>query len=432
MQFTKNATLYAVVGELVLYCFLQDGHKKDLFLGFLLVSAGIVTRDECFLFTLPFIGALLLVDFIQKKIDAIYLKNLVPVTLSVVGIYLISFGVHHYFYTQNNWAEFQEFNKYRTVLLDYNNHVSYEEYEDAFLEKGITKNMYELMNTWDYGDTEVYTTQFMIDAAAIQQQHYQRISRVPQMLWLFVRHMGNLLFQRNLYAFLLVALYGYLVIKKKKDFLLLAIAFAGVFFLEYMYLYYLGRIMWRAEIGIWLFPIVFLVQFLKQDFNHFNEKSIKKILIGTTVLELITLGIELPRAQGVKQFWRENNHLAFYQEIQKDYPNTYYAADVMTFFPKKHVPDPLSITTKYAGLFQNFQEIGSWHIPSPTGEYYFYEAGIRNPVKALVEGERVLFVCNDAHVLELMENFLNEVYQKDIHFTKVDTIADMNIYKAEN
>ena len=90
------------------------------------------------------------------------------------------------------------------------------------------------------------------------------------------------------------------------------------------------------------------------------------------------------------------------------------------------------IDKKYEGWYKNIVFDGGWTIPSPIGLYYFRQAGMPNPFKALIERDDVYYV-GDGERMGYIYQLLNEKYGPgiDVRNVEINGITVWQFYRAQ-
>ena len=72
-------------------------------------------------------------------------------------------------YQSAEWKEYQEFNQFRSRLLDYG-FPDYDSNQEIYEELGISRDAYELYRSWNFNDTEKFNTDVMKKLVDLKQK----------------------------------------------------------------------------------------------------------------------------------------------------------------------------------------------------------------------------------------------------------------------
>ena len=117
-------------------------------------------------------GAGLLFLFDLRKYKGRKLRRLGLCVLTFGVLLACVFGVDRWDasnYQSAEWKEYQEFNQFRSRLLDYG-FPDYDSNQEIYEELGISRDAYELYRSWNFNDTEKFNTDVMKKLVDLKQK----------------------------------------------------------------------------------------------------------------------------------------------------------------------------------------------------------------------------------------------------------------------
>lgn len=260
LQYTKTAGIASVAGVVLIFYALREERtgKWPVILGFALSAMGFMYRRWQFVAELPLmagigVSELLRMRHLEKPLCRervlAYVKTFGALMLMVGVLY----GADYCAYQSEEWQEYLEYNRVRTILFDYG-FPQYENYEEQYQELDLDRNAYELMRSWNHMDPEKFGIPVMeklialkerprIDAAffaGFAEDVLKKFPGVAACVCAILMLVYWLLFGKHNLADLLSVLYELAVVM-----------------MLYIYLYYQGRyLVNRVDVGIWLAVLV--------------------------------------------------------------------------------------------------------------------------------------------------------------------------------
>ena len=154
------------------------------------------------------------------------------------------------------WKNYIEYNDTRSELMDYGM-PEYEEYEDLYTRLGISRTAYDLFDTWNSGDTKVFSTEVMRELAAAREVQKPGLETAKA----FVKEVPKgFLKNRIVWCFLVTAglwfLFGRHDLRALAALVVETVLFAGL----YYYLFLKGRYLYnRVDVGLWMSALTVLL-----------------------------------------------------------------------------------------------------------------------------------------------------------------------------
>lgn len=221
--------------------------------------------------------------------------------LLVLAVMSVLFwGIDSIGYGSEAWQNYREYNDSRTVLYDYTDFLSTDEYRESYQELGLTREQFMVLSHYD---TMLDPT---IDAGvldqAVQQLRAQKeklpagtyLKQCLQAYYLHIRYDGRpySLVWLGCYGILLVLL----VLHKSWDRLLLTGALAAGRSLIWIYLIARGRFPERIWISLYLMELLLLLGMLLRECREKREERSRQqwLTVGTAVLCLALFGAVIP------------------------------------------------------------------------------------------------------------------------------------------
>lgn len=423
LQFTQCAEALSAAGMIILlwgFEYINDNPQKRktwiiLLIGILLLWWGSFMRWEAFLMGIPFFAITLLLSI--RKFWGIRHH----VIISLLTAYLGTFAFHEFnqsLYQSPEYKTFSDFQPFRVLLGDgsfYNEQAVYEDMQ----EMGLEPKDFDLLKKWVFYDNEVFAPESVQAITQLINTHSQRfhINTYPsKLLQIFSKFALTPIF----FIWLLFGLS--LFISNKRKFYFLWISLVPIT-LELAYLLYANRLVYRVEIGLWLYATILTIFFLRNKPILSSQKA-----LATSIILVIITGFV---------FYNNRDEFRSPQDgeaiLTKDLLGIKGYSSLFAFMDSQ--PDSVIFIVPME-TYMNMTEhrlppylnepIGSWQriIPSgywtpyfPDVEKSFRKRGVNNPIKDLVK-DNVYYVSDVKFGLTLVD-FL-EIHH--YNHVKIDTI----------
>lgn len=410
-QFTVVAGIAGAAGAVAF--FLIDD-KKD-FKHFILESIPCVLfeviafckRPNTLFLQLPIIGIMYLVKWIYGSKEAgekcFGFKNLVKYfcpALAVVLLMILCIIPHKIAYSQDGWAEYEEYNVLRSSIMDYQGAPNYDDNKDFYDEIGWDKADYQIFTTFNTAFDDKIDYESMSRMADYNKDElgmsYFRNDFVPS-----VKGYGYFLFQYRddltyKYAYGIIALYLIALVlaiisKDKKMFIILPLIFI-VRTLECVALIMRGRYLVRVHDPICyiecfvLLILIFMMLFKKKE----KTKQVIVILcicaafVPYLISDIVTTTHKSNDRKDIDIEW---DVLTNYCERN---PDKFYIIDIISSanYTEK-------VITKREGAYENYTIAGGWLCKNPLFVQKLSDRNISNVSEGLLDG-KALFVVNGA------------------------------------
>ncbi|MCD7807187.1 MAG: hypothetical protein LUH19_07595 [Lachnospiraceae bacterium] len=364
----------------------------------------------------------LIQSFRQKK--AVILKY-TAFFAGVVVTALISWAVTYAVYHAGSWADYTEFNQYRTELYDYNGVPYYGEYEELYGELGFTGNGYYLLANCDIAFSDLANTEAM--------QRLSEASAPDRTFWLndIKRIILNVVdkFQSDPmqpYDNLLIVTFlaAAFVCLLGQDWMALLqlqfLAFAHV--LCWSYLYWLDRVLDRVTVGIYLAEILLLAAVCILKSAGIRQRMSRGILylglgIGTIYFTVVMVQEMTAFGETYQETIEKNQSWEACKEYCRENPEQLYFLDVLSFSSFSE-----SIFDPYRTQTQNYELAGGWFAKSPLYDEKLNNYGISGTIyEELESGGVIYYICEFGKGADWIADFFAD-YDVDVDIQRVDGI----------
>lgn len=444
IQFTKNAFFYAIAGFCLLL--MADGcrmGKKYILLwiaGAFMITLSALIRWRCTMLVMPFGVAALLYRALCDKGESTPAGILKRIKVLAVPVILcIAVVIVDYVYYMN----LEEVRNYRqrfdviSRLLDYGE-LDYERYKDDYEAAGIHESEIKMLQNWVISDVTYMTTERLELIESIKSQdEYYYLRRPTRRILLELSHDMMEVFRTRPISVFWIGLMLFSVLYMDKNRRILQFVMTLVIVAEYYYLFCGGRVIWRVELGIWLsaicmfFSAVSQVETetdmqIKEERGKFSASISALIVLGGLIL--ITFGnLFVFHDMKNNQFVTEwGNYHTFFEAVREE--KTIYVGELRYYLGYAGAKGIFDIDKKYDGLYHNFIFLGGWTTRPPVGTYYAKQAGIDNPVSALLEREDVYFAGKEDIATIILE-YLEDTRQEEIIMEQAESVGGRQIWK---
>lgn len=436
LQFSKNSAFITMTGFLMVLYALQKGKSNRWVAGgIFLACVGFMIRYNnvfivgCFFFFLCLIELFVKQHFSFKK-D--YWKKNLRFILSFVILFACMgalFLVNTAAYRGNaEWDYFMEYSETRSDLLDYGL-PKYFDHQQELEKLGITSTDLVMLKDWNFNDPERFDLA-TLQALVKMQQEDKTQDRHERGLFRQIVGIANELGSKavDLPVGRLTALALVL-------FLLLcaphnlwqagAILFSTVTL--YSYLCLIGRVIYRAEYGIWLCAAVLLLYCFDETRLHLKSLKrslLRKLLIGYTAMLVIGNFTYLRDnwKKVDKEFEPNMEHVVSTMSADTDHV---YLIDVLSFNEIDNGFSPFEARPK--GLFHNILFLGGWSTNAPYTLQVARQNNITNPYRDVIDSGRLLIVDNKR--IETKVRYIREHYCATARYELVNNIGGYNVYQ---
>jgi len=361
-----------------------------------LVWVAFLVRSEMLLLMCPFLAAVGLMHWVEEtkmqleeyigpeKISGIkkmFCRDNLFRYVGLVAVMVVGMGVilmlDSLAYQSSEWKEFRQFFDARTKVYDYTWYPTYEDGEEFYAENGISKEQYQLIDSYNFGLDPSLDVQTLEKIAGYGER--QRILgnygvRIKNAIW----EMGHNMLAREHapYNYFVLVSYGLVIglaaVQKRKDYswkLLLLLVMRTI---SWSYLYWSARVVNRIAHPLYMIEFLILTAMLVTELYDRPLWNIEKYYRRAAgVVYLLMILIVLPFSyQKVKaeQLTREN--LLVNQELLDDYckehGENYYYLDVYS-----SVAFVEKVYKNVDNSHKNYDLLGGWLCHSPLQKQLF-------------------------------------------------------------
>ncbi|MCR5656333.1 MAG: hypothetical protein K6G06_02615 [Butyrivibrio sp.] len=427
IQYTKNSTVYAVAGFLLL---LSAIYRRKNVSGRVIISAILIllssqARKESFIFMLPFALVALVVAFLysKKREPAAYASILIlPVIICV-----ISFAANYVAFNLNpEWKYYYKWDNIMKEKRDYGNY-KFDWNQEDYLEAGFTEWDFKMMDEWTWNDPENFTLEKLELMKEIGSDHrMDRLRIAPEVFRDTFDILGES-FRTSLlpWAMVVIVFVALIMAITTRDLLSVAatLLMTGGALAENYYLACVRRYYWRVGFGVWISAAFMIIGACILPKITKNTRFIKgkPELIASFIASLLLMFIW----QGANLDYSYKAFDTVY-EYQHERIGNISAADGLFVLSIDDLYGGLcgarniyDINGNYAGYYHNIFPVGGWIIPSPIGLYNSRKQGISNVFREFPDREDLYYVGGGEHMGYLLM-YLNEKYGPGINVTQVE------------
>lgn len=434
LQFTQCAEVLSAAGMVVLICGFERANNKDLnkstlavlAIGILLLWWGSFMRWEAFLMGMPFFCVVLLLCV--HKFGRVRRCVVLTLLLTFVG----AWGFHEFnqsLYQSPEYKTFVEFQPFRALLGDgefYNEQAVYEDVQEL----GLNSNDFSLLKKWVFYDNEVFAPESVQTIVRLINKHTIRphLNLFPMML---LQSFSDMVISPIFGIWLLFCIV--LFVSNSRRFYVIWISLLLIV-LAIACLLCINRLVYRVEVGLWLYVTVLTIVFYKV-----LPKIPQKVYCISILFLLGITGYVYYENRGE---FRSPNNAGIVQTDKvfgaKGYKSLFAFMDSQPDSVVFMVPMATYMDLAEHRLPPYLNEpIGSWQRIIPTGfwtPYYpdveksFRSRGIVNPVKDLVK-ENVYYVYGAAKDNYSLVDFLEAHHYNCVKIDTVKKFEDVSVLK---
>lgn len=387
-NYTFSVGLCAGAAVLLLYCYGSGRMKRAAVVfggAFWLTAFG--WRREAALLLVPYGALLLFAPFLQAAWEKRKLRPERGRVYALACIAVLNVGLVLYsgaFWSQPEWKEYQKFNRARVTLVDYSV-APWEEAKEELEPLGITANDYWCAQNWILADPEVFSLERLEAMAAQKITADQGGNFFEQAAEYFIRAPLRV---RACSAFLLAAILVFVTGGVWQW--LTVLCAAGGSCLISLYFLWQGRLIDRVEAVIWLGALCVAATQVR-PFARRGKRIIGTACGITGMLLLAMVGWRMLPLEGPNGLLRAEFEVTEPVALATMKSGDYYLWDVtqedmvwIRAYGNLHLPDP--------EFYRCNGGLGGWTEGSPGLKALRQELGLENPIRALIENEKVYMV----------------------------------------
>ena len=420
MQFTKTAGILAAAGALLIIDSFEwdKGHTMERILGCLLVIVSTLFRFNS--------GIMVCGVFSVYAFRQVLKGRRIGMTICAVWVatFALCFAASaynsHIYQSEPDWGRFEDFNKKRTLINDWN--ISdwndyFSTYADDYQQAGIDPNDLLMMRYWSFTDPDVFSTEFVDTAVAIKKDTMSEYRHKSSYMHTYFQEMINRITAEPLLYILIGVLIIWFVVCRTNALALLGIPLMLLSALLYCYhidRYWNHRLLFSLLSG----AIVVLVFMIAKSGISNVRPVFGKLSIFLTVLSIASIWV-----QGTISPGTENNTLQYTLQKINEQDGSLYV-----FEPLDNIlSDSIDVRTPpQQASCRNICDAGGWLVNSPVVAQTFAEHHIVNPWKECIDNDKIYFVDHDRIINKL--NYIRRHYSPDANARLVRLSSGMTIY----
>lgn len=333
------------------------------------------------------------------------------------------------------WKKFLEYNEARSELMDYGM-TKYEEHGDLYAELGISRTAYDLFDTWNSGDTDVFSTEVMRRLAQAREVKKPGIDTAKA----FVKEVPRKFWKNRLFRCLVTAAALWLLFGRHDRRAVFALLFEGLLFLAlYYYLFLKGRYLYsRVDAGLWMSVLLVLLWTMKSSLSGGRHiKSLPVNLLRTALIlgvMAVCVFVQIPGWKGrlashnVESRDKRAHTRTLMREISEDEDHLYVSKLGILSASRFSAPfEPMP-----RGILSNVVILGGWKVESVPYVAVLHRHGFQNnPYEAIAgtspnaDGVRLLDEEIDATIA-----YLREYYNPDAEAVEAGKWNGKTVWKV--
>jgi|GEM_PF-5627036 len=436
LTYTKSAALYGITGmtALLWQCRKQSKERSILVLSYFLIAIGFWSRWKAFVLSIPVVIGVEIINILFRKIvkkEKIDIKSyyitIIPLVICLISLFA---DVMAYRLT-DGWEEFRKTDNLLVEMRDYNRY-SFSASEDEYLDNGISENDFAMMKHYRmHNDPNYFNSERLELVKSIGKKYEPSSIRIEiPLIKDLVKEILYVLSSKAIGTiFIMIVLIAFMLADMSTILQILYIAMLTA--AETYYMICLNRVLWRAEICVWVAAVV-LGGYLLSTRNQSENTSTQKHTIADR-LSYISLAIVIVLTVVIKSFVVDNSRLtngdnnweAFEQLRQAD--GFFVCADLAQFGMLLGAKNIYDIDTSYRNYYSNLVDIGGAG-QSPSGLYFANQHGIDNPVEDLINGDKIYFYGQE-EPRQVLVKFMEEKYGPGLIWEPV-TIDGVEAWKC--
>lgn len=416
IQFTQCASLYSAAGMLALLFGLSRNNRKIFVFGILMVLWGSVMRWDAFLMGIPFFCVAIL--FNKQAL----LKNWRRMVVIAATLFLLVFSAKIFdesLYNVDVYRSYKEFQGPRAAFGDAHNYNMRAVYEDME-ELGKSGADYAMLTDWVFYDTE----NFRVDSLKKILKYvdlYRDKNTISDISLMLVNTLRDSLDKPVSWIFVFFCLLIFFTNSQKH--LYVWISFA-IILCEIAYLLSLYRLVYRVELGIWLYAAILAIPIIKEKF----QLTRKWTLIIVAIISLVNLVGYYRTGMVVRDATTGRNRASVdedstnYAQVFKyidEHPDKMFLVGMNTYMKFAMHKNPPYLSEPI-GSFKRIVSFGYWTPYLPEITESLKEFGITNPIKDVVH-DNVISVDVGNLCDYLQRHYYDSVQVQILH--KIDDVV---------
>ena len=421
--FTQCAAASTAAAILLFYFGNGERRKAWIVLGGLFFIAGIVFRKEGFLLGIPFLAAILALNFFEmRKI----MKTTIAVFVICICAYQALQRFNNSLFEDREYSYYREYQWSRAIFGDGDNYdvdAAYDELE----ERQMQGRDFWMLRSWIFYDTEVFSLDSLKQiAGVIQRNRYEvNLAKMPAALFLVV---SKSFFKANAWCWIVICFIFFFFISKRANWY--AWGSLTLLCLCMSYLLYVNRVVYHVESGIWLYAIVCAIPMMrKEDFE--NNQYVGKLPFLMGLLALGSLVLALSNQNdiqnnrmffGTPQISKEWNEFNQYVQNRPDDVFLLYFNDYKYLATYRDTP----YKAVAPGSWGNIIPLGYWNMNLPGMQKEMKIRGMQNPIRDIVRDNVYVLETDTLH---RFNRFYRVHYHDSVSIQTVKEFGNLRLVK---
>ena len=437
----SNITFLAGLASAVGTLYLVAGALNDRMgipsriIGALLLTLGLLWREEMFLACIPFLALGLFGRLLQEGFNK---KNL----LACIGVMCLvaltcgaAIAIDRVEWSADGWREWREYNSPRAKISDY----PMPEWEDASEELsalGLSENDYHMMRLWETADTDFFDTETLAKVADL---HLPTVQSSDSLLTLAKSYAHDMTHRRRFFVPVLLAFLISCAYRRKG--LLAQVGALGVTYAMCVYFLLVNRLVDRVEVPVWLFAFAVIVGLdgllPKEERGDARLLQLTRCLLSALAIAVCLHGIVMP----IRWIWpsmslRNVEYELDQRKFQPEGPISTYIIDhpddyfVLSILETDHLEGEYGyLYQPEASVARRTMLLGGWGVYAPCRFEQARLAGAPNAMMTLISPNPSLLIAKEDVANDVLIYF-QEHYDPKATMTHVDTIkGDVGVWR---
>lgn len=434
IQFTKTSGLALIAGTVLAIDSILQKKYNYIFLAAIMIYIGSCLRFINLFVSMAYLMAFIVVgiwvnrkdinikEFLRRKNFLLYI-SMCLLLLGTIGLNWLS-------NQQNNSTDaLKEYNTYninRAAVIDYPVYENYQQNEKRYTKNGISENDLFLIDRWylDYdGAASLENLQLILDIDGQELGHSNSIKEAIQSFISATKYRIAILESTGVHIliFMGLAAFGIIFFRWKHSVYILVISVVAI--LLYIYLYYNGRVVYRATYMIDFGATIWLMYYYALFFSqHRTGLVLKKRTALSTILVIMVLivFIQIPIYNKYNENYDTLTQSLIGSQLEdylQENADKLYVCSVEQRPIEKERIDPLAVPIDR----KNILAFGGTFTKSPYMLAKFNQHEVNNVFGDTIDNENV-FIIDDKESVSRLEEYFSKWYSGNESFIKFELV----------
>lgn len=427
LQFTKVASVCAIAGYVLSFYYLHHNYDiKYYSISILFLLMSCFLRYKCFFIATVFAGIygvvfILIPNIKYRKKLFIQLKRYF-IYFPLMFLFMFAFIIADKMYYQSNeeWAQYTEFNRIRADLLDYGWNEpfpNYEENQEAYAALGINANDVEFYSMGCLSDEQNLTIEKLNDLKELKNEVTYKNFNVFQAGKSFIKS----IFDAPLILLVLILFIDYIIEYRLDKNIAYSILILLGYFAFYMYMFMLNRIVNWLLVSITLMALISLMMIYPK-----MERKIKFIhkewILVACCLCFFILAFNKMTYDDLKNDRYEVTRLYEYMSNNEEdilvADRNVFRWNYKFFSAFKHIGE---------NFYTHQVDLGGWLARTPFMHKIMKDNNISNIYTALYENDNVFFYTSASD--QILQQYLHDHYNENVSMSIVRQFDSVKLIK---